>query len=379
MKNIKYILVTHVSVVDGKDIAGPAHTIRKFLESKKYKYIFIRHSITGAQQTFIEKPGDTTQEKVIINSAGSEIINRIREGFITIKEVLSNREKQEYIVYLGVDPLNCLWGYLLKKLGIIKFLILFSADYCTKRYENKLLNQIYFAIDSLCARNADLVLAVSQRILDVRLKSSINPKKLFLLPNSPALSPIVKYRQKKVKPTDIIMVGLLAGDIDHSYIFKAFKNLMKKIPDINLTIIGSGNGMTLLKKTVQDLKLGKNINFLAPMSHDKLFQVISGYGIGLALYSDDDPCRYYCDSMKARDYLAMGLPVILSGDFGTATEIQKFKAGIIINSVQEELEHAIEKLVFNIELYKKYRDNAIKLASKYDNDRILDKLIKIII
>ena len=131
-----------------------------------------------------------------------------------------------------------------------------------------------------------------------------------------------------------------------------------------------------LKKEIERLGLTQNVFLVGSKTHDEVFKILSSQGIGIAMYTDDAPWSYYSDSMKARDYLALGLPVIISGNIGTADEIKNEKAVILIKNEKEDLVKAIERLLKDSTYYEELRENALRLARENDIEKILDKALR---
>ena len=130
------------------------------------------------------------------------------------------------------------------------------------------------------------------------------------------------------------------------------------------------------KDLVNKKRLKNNVILLGRKSHEEVFKIISEHGVGIALYTDDAPWSYYSDSMKARDYLALGLPVIISGNLGTTQEIKDGNAGIVIKRRKDDIVRAVESLVTDRVLYNNLRENALRLAKENDIDNILNKTLK---
>ena len=376
MKKISYCIVSHTVISKNNiDNAGPAHTISYYLEKQQQPFLFIRHSIYLEGVTLvtyfdgISKKEEVIPYKVIFGEIGA----RIWEGWLTFK-LISRFLDKDQPVYIGVDPLNTVWGLLLKKLRRVKMLIAFSPDYTKSRYSNAFLNMLYHFLDKLTVRNADLVLAVSNRILDIRRSDGISDNKLIWLPNSPSIARTRHLVSKVVNPFKLIVVSTRKSVDEFTMLLNAIGNLSKEFPGIKLTFVCLPIMEKELKALVKKRRLDHNITFLGAMSHDKLFRTIADYGIGIAFYINSYPGEYYIDSMKARDYLALGLPVIISGDNGTAEDIEKNKAGLHINANEKELVKAIRELIVNKQLYSEFRVNALKLAKVRDSERVLDEL-----
>lgn len=376
MKKINYCIVTHIVInKSNSEISGPAHTIAYFLEKRQQPFIFIRHSIYSEGATLVtyfdgkSKRDEIFKRKKLLGELGK----RLWEGWITLKLLFRFSDKKSYI-YIGVDPLNALWGLLLKQFGKIKILIVFTVDYAKERYENTLHNKIYHFLDRLSSSNSDLTLAVSNRILDLRRRQGIPEDKLIWLPNSPTSSRTKHLISKTANPYNLILVSTELSVETFITLLNVVKKLSESFSRVKLTIICLPVVEEKLKVTVEKLGLFSHVVFLGTMSHDKLFETIANNGIGIAFYANNNPWEYYIDSMKTRDYLALGLPVIISGDNGTAEDIEKNNAGIRIEVSKKELEQAIRVLFIDKKLYSRLRVNALVLAHKRDSEKILNKL-----
>lgn len=368
MKN-KFVIVTHAVLSEAEDIAGPAHTIVSYLNKKEAEVLFIRHSLFGNGVTLI-----TNKNKINLRiDPGfryNEIFQRLIEGFRTIRIFFSVFKNQKP-VYIGVDPLNSIWGVILKKMGRIKILITFTVDYSDKRYKNAIMNSLYHFIDRMTVKNSDYLWSVSKRILDLRLRQGVKKNKLFYIPNSPPFSQIKPLVKKNPNQHKLVTISTISKAVDFVIVLDAISELKKEMK-IRLTIIGAGPGLENLKKEVKKRELSKEIVFLGPKTHEEVFEILSRHGIGIALYTDEAPWSFYSDSMKARDYLALGLPVVISGDIGTAHEINEKRAGIVIKRKKEELVAALKKLIEDKNYFNSLRKNALELAEKNDVEKILN-------
>lgn len=377
MKN-KFVVVTHAVLSDTKDIAGPAHNIVSYLVRQKADYLFIRHALNEDNKTLISSGNSTKKTdnfKVDSHFKFGELGNRIIEGIRTIR-IVSNSTKSTKPIYIGIDPLNSLWGLILKKMGKVSMLISFTVDYSPQRFENKILNKIYHLIDRITLRFSDKAWVVSERIYDLRTKQGKNPSDITVVPNAPSNREVERLVKKQTNPFNLITIGTITRAVDFGLIIDSVGEIYKKFPKIKLTIIGQGNGMDDLKKEIEKRKLSKNIFLTGSKTHGEVFKILSDQGIGIAMYTDNASWSYYSDSMKARDYLALGLPVIISGNIGTAEEIKNNNAGILIKREKNQLVNSIEKLITDKGYYDELRRNALKLARDCDTEKILDKALE---
>ena len=116
-----------------------------------------------------------------------------------------------------------------------------------------------------------------------------------------------------------------------------------------------------------------HVTFIGPMSHKELLKLLSKAAIGLALYNDMRSWAYFSDSMKARDFLACGLPVLITKNTSTADDIKRANAGFVVEANEKQLTHAIDNMFSDKGLYLGFRKNALDLAKEHDIIRHLDK------
>ena len=222
-------------------------------------------------------------------------------------------------------------------------------------------------------KKADEVWNVSTRITNLRKKQGVPETKNFFVPNSPVFNKIKRLNIGKINKHELVFVTTSAQSTDFSVIFQAVKKLSSKYPDIMLRVIGLDNWEDQFEEEVTRLGMNKNVIFSGRMPHVSLLKIFCKAAVGLALYTNKFSWTYYSDSMKARDYLACGLPVIMTDISSTAQDIRKANAGFVIKLDSNELFKAIDRLFADVKYYSLLRNNAVKLAEKYDIYRILDK------
>lgn len=341
MKQTKILLVSHVYYTNSGPVYGPVDVLKNYFDNKDREYKSINYPLDSKSPLIIKSIFET--------------LNTIYNGM-----------KYKPGLFIGIDPLNALAGIILKKVGFTKKTIFYCVDYTPTRFNNKLINSIYLWIDKTCAINSDEVWNVSNRIVNLRREQRVAENKIKYLPNSPRFSDCIRMQEKDIKNNQIVMVIGQTHNPIVDLVLKSFANLSKKIPNLKLKIIGSG------KKRIQ-----KNVEYLGQLENMELLKVVSKSRIALAIYtfSKDYSWVYYGDSKKAREYLACGVPVIITDVVGTSDDIKKYNAGIVVKAEEIELTNAIEKLILNRSFWKKTRDNAIKLGRDFDIDTLLNKLI----
>lgn len=370
---MKYIIAAHVKFNEGgPETFGPAHNINDFLQEKNKKVIFIKHCIEGIHPSKLENAGK-------ISNIDCRFYNR--NQFLRYWErvrinIARARNLKTKPIYIGVDPINGLAGVLLKRNKLVKEFIYFSADYADRRFANFFLNSIYHLIDRLCLKRADQIWAVSSRIVKKRTSQGVEPARNHLLPNSPDFGSI--KRRLFDGNHNLIVVSHLSKSLNLAPVFRVIKALAGKFPDIKLLIVGSGPEQNNFLKQAKKMGIGKNVDFMGQKAHAEVMDLLSRSFIGIALYTKDNDWNRYGDSMKAREYVGCGLPVIINDIPSTADDIAEYSAGLVLSAVSSQrIVEFVSKCINDKKFYLNLRKNALKLGKAFDKKAILEKLLRL--
>ena len=265
-------------------------------------------------------------------------------------------------LFIGVDPLNALSGVILKKLGIVRYLVYYTTDFSERRFKNYLLNKLYFAIDKICMLSADQTWNVSSRITALRKSQGLSDKKNLFIPNVPSTDYIAFLEKPKSKFT-LVTLGVIDSQLDNFGIIDAVKELIPRYPQIKLKIIGSGPLENEYKEYVSKHGVTENVLFLGSLNHNDALREIATSGIGLALYNGKWGFNYFGDSMKCREFFCYGLPVLTTDSHSTVDDIKKYDAGIVVACCTKDYVSGIIRLFEN---YERYSTDSYKLAGKYN-------------
>lgn len=372
------VIATHAVFMNNRDIYGPPHAVSLFLNKKKINHIFIKHrlDIDGFSRVEYHKNGE------LINVVEQGCLKRkmfflqyFYEMALTMKIVF--KESEYCDTFIGVDCLNAFVGNVLKLLGKTKKTIYFSADFALKRFKNPVMNTLYNQLDKLAMFWSDQTWSVSRRIVAYRKKNGLSDKKNKIFPNAPFFDGVKRLPLEKINKHDLVIVSAISKGIAFDLLIDVLAEIKNKIKDVRLIVIGSGPEEKKVKEYVAKKKLQKEVVFLGALSHEKMFGVLVQCGIGIALYSDADPnhFRYFSDPMKVRDYLASGLPVIISGNAGIGTELEEKKVGVVVKLEKAIVMNALLKMIVNGKMYSQMRKNAISLAKEYDTYKLLDRYL----
>jgi glycosyltransferase involved in cell wall biosynthesis len=81
----------------------------------------------------------------------------------------------------------------------------------------------------------------------------------------------------------------------------------------------------------------------------------------------------YSDPHKVKVYIEAGVPVVMTRVSAMAGELERRRAGLVVNCSRAEIESAISDLLQSPSLWKELRDNVLKMAKDYDYRALYNK------
>lgn len=376
LKNSSFVIVSHVYAT------GPAFRLEEYLQKRVKNLVFIGHpfSYTKDARSFLRvyKNGKLTKETKFVDWKGSELSFYFKDVFLTLWWVLKFSSKVDYFV--GVDNLNAFSGFILRLIGKVRHLVFYTIDYVPNRFENKVLNFVYHYLDRFAVRKSDKVWNLSSIMVDEREKRGVSSR----YENKQIVVPIGTDISKKLLPFDqidkykIVFMGTLREGQGVDLLINAMPQIIKRVPKAHLLIIGGGPLENEFKKIVKIKKLIKYVKFTGFIREfSDVESFLEDGAIAVAPYVDDNKTyTRYTDPGKPKDYLASGIPVVITKVPQVAYEIEKNKCGIAINDDKKELTDALIALLTNNKMLYEFRKNAIEMAKKYTWNKIFDKAFR---
>ncbi|HEX7042062.1 MAG TPA: glycosyltransferase [Patescibacteria group bacterium] len=376
IKNKRFCLITHFYTT------GTASRVEEYLIRKKVKSIlFIGHSFSYRQDTrsFLKKyeKGKLVEDNKHVVWRGPDLIFYLRDVFLTLYWTYKEPKFDAIICW---DSLNAFTGVLLKLLGKTKKLVFYTIDYVPDRFSNSVLNTIYHWFDRFALRNCDLVWNLSSAMTDARETKGV--KQIYRKKQMEVPFAIEKYYSplpvNKIDRYRIVFASHLRPRTGIETLINVMPQIVKRIPYANLLVIGTGPLEKDLRKKVKNMKLNKHIRFTGYIEkYSDVEDLFLKSAIGVAPYTDDAKTfTRYADPGKPKDYLACGLPVVITKVPPVAYKIDKFKCGIAVEDDKEEIAAAIISLLTNRKKLVEYRKNAYKFAQKFSTDKVYTKAFK---
>lgn len=388
----KVIIASYTHIVNGvyTTIGGPALTVKNYLLANKIKCLAciwqpvpISDTLSTIEEVFEEGKEVIKRKFYVINWPFGRkkaisfiyILLKFRDIISTLYFAL--RLKGRFDIFIGVESLNAIVGILLRRLRLVRTVIYYNLDYAEVRFENRVLNYIFHALDIFSVRHADYTWNLAEGIIAARskrdsLKKEIRPP--LLVPIGIDLSAIRPLNIEQIERKTIVYLGILAPMQGVQLIFEALPEILKSMPDAKLIVIGSGQLEEALKRLVAKNNLVKHVTFTGIITNEEVNSILCSCALGIAPYfPDPNSAMRGSDPTKPKMYLACGLPVIITRVPPIASLIEENKAGLIIGYSKEELANAVLRLLKDEKLYLEYRKNALEIAKQFDCTNIMNK------
>lgn len=225
--------------------------------------------------------------------------------------------------------------------------------------------KIYRWIESHFIKNVDLTIVVSEAIADW-YESRYSIKRPVVVLNAPkryALSKGHDYFRKKYNiPTDVKIIlyqGMFAKGRGIELILDAVRMRDK----INFAVVFMGYGA--LQSTIDAAALSCRGIYVHPaVPSDELLNYTRCADFGISLIERTCLSYYYCMPNKLFEFMAAGLPVIVSNMQEMSKLVRENKVGIVVLENNVDSLNAAIDLIF-AEESKDLRDRVIQTANSY--------------
>ncbi len=183
---------------------------------------------------------------------------------------------------------------------------------------------------------------VASRTLQTQMWGmGVPPQRIFYVPNCPSATLLSRRRQvreaDKAKVREALGVGdaplamyvghiTLGDDLDLALF--ALKQVLERIPEARLAIVGAGDGLARLKSLAADLALERAVTFAGWIDHQDIPAYLAAADVAIYPYRDTLINRAKC-SIKILEYMAMGKAIVTSRVGQNLEYIEHERSGIL--------------------------------------------------
>jgi len=301
---------------------------------------------------------------------------------------------KKYDICISISITHALAATLLKKIDVIKYNIFHLTDYYVAENKrdglaNVFIDNLYKRLLKWVIKNCDALWVISPNVLKAPYLHSIlqkTKKTVYAFEiiagcddlDSAFISQLELNREKSWF-RNIAFLGTLNPHEGLELILKILPDIIKMIPDVSVRIIGSGPEEDNLKSIVKAKGVGKNVIFYGcVVDRNEIYRLLSNCAIGLAIYkplSQFWVSQYVCPA-KIKEYIAVGLPVVITKGPYFVKAIKKSTAGFVVDYDSKQLFKVLIDFFKNKKIISQYRKNAFGLAEKYKYQLVMDKAME---
>lgn len=372
MANNSYIICAH------KYVSQPDDFLREYLIERGYEAIHICHSFADApdRKSFLIERGKTTYSRDFKHLP--ELFLYAKELVYTVKFAFNTKKKWD--TYIGMDGLCVFFGLVLRLFGKTKKVIYWVIDFVPEnRFDSKFKELVYRVVNTIGYRLADEVWDLSPRMIEAREKYwGLSPKVYKgwrLVPFGVRLDRVQPQDYSTVEKHSIVFMGHLLEKQGVQFIIKALPTLKGEYPDVLFKIVGDGPYKPSLESLAKDLGVYDSCKFYGKVpNHDEMLSIVANSCVSVAPYVKElDTWTYFADPGKVKEYLATGVPVLLTDLPWNAHDIEDYGCGEIITLTNENIVTGLLSL-FDEAKNRKMREKAIEYSKRFDYTSIFDSL-----
>ena len=223
---------------------------------------------------------------------------------------------------------------------------------------------IYTLLYALCSRKFDHIIGVSNQVFnEAKYKNYINKKYTTIYNCIDLENIILKSKEKYDKKYDLFFIGRITEQKNPLKLITIVEELHKDYKNIKVVIIGNGDLMDKLKKSIKEKGLEKNIDIVGYQENP--YRIIKNSRIGLM------PSKWEGFGLTAVESLALGKPVLNTFNGGLG-EIFKYDKDFSLTCSN------IKKLLNNKDEYDKLSKKSIQISKEFTNKDKFKKEIELI-
>jgi len=229
--------------------------------------------------------------------------------------------------------------------------------------ESSIFAKLYFKaasyLEYAAVKKSDKVFAVSSYLKNKYRKWN---KNTFYTPNGADVDYIAKIKPRSVssRPT-ITYFGSFDRWRGVDILVNAFKRVGKKY-NVRLLLLGGGKEENSIREMCRG---SKNVHISGFIKHRNAIALCKASQVLVIPYRKS-PILYKTMPIKTFEYVACGVPIIVTDTGEHADIIKRLGVGVVVKPGATSLAKGVDKLLNNTKFYRKIKNNCIKNRQKVD-------------
>ncbi|WP_436935611.1 glycosyltransferase family 4 protein [Halovenus marina] len=174
--------------------------------------------------------------------------------------------------------------------------------------------------------------------------------------------------------TDDPYVVIYTGNIGHAQDLGICVDALASLPEsVQLRLVGGGDAVADLKRRATEQGVRDRVEFVDPVPHEQIPDLLSDAHVGVAPLKDDDELSYAMPT-KVYEYLGCALPVVATGNGELDRFLEESGGGILAENDPESVAASIERLQTDPDLRAETgRRGHEYVRDRYDRNAIADR------
>jgi glycosyltransferase involved in cell wall biosynthesis len=356
---------------------GPAQALRDYLAGMGARVCFVAHPLL---------PEDGRTHEVRTVAAGRAWTKKRRtplrpplsfalDPFVPIRMPRAD-------VWFGFTPVACARGLVERRLGRTTRVVLWSVDFTPDRFgRGSPVTRLYDSLDGIACRRADARVELSEAARDARasrlgLAAGVTP--VHVVPMGAWLERVPQVPDDGFSGRRAVFLGHLTARQGVELLVDALALLRARGSELVLDVVGGGERLPELKERARAAGVEDAVRFrgFVPDLRD-VERLLAEASVAVAPYAPDGRTfTRYADPGKLKNYLAAGLPIVMTDVPPNARELAAEAGAELVAYEAAALADALEAALASPDRWRERRAAALAYVRRFDWPELLGGLMR---
>jgi len=248
-------------------------------------------------------------------------------------------------------------------------------------------------LEKFCCKRATRIITVSEGLADILSKETGIEKELIKA--APNAVDYEKFKPEKIKSEQfrrkynlsrkkvVFFVGILRKWAGVQFLIKAFPEVLEKVPNSQLLIVGDGGDRKYLENLAREVDINEQTIFTGPVPYEDVPSLINLADVCVAPFPSSKVTdqRKLISPHKVLEYMCIGKPVVASRVGGMERYVKDGKSGLLFEPENvKDLADKIIILLGNKNLRETFGEQGKRLVMQEHTwektARIIEKTLK---
>lgn len=286
-------------------------------------------------------------------------------------------DRQHRPLCIGIGPWGTLTGLMLRKFGLVAFVVYRDRDYEPGLMADRLRRWYTERTERFALKRADVVISQGRLLAELRHRQT--GRQVHNIRTGVDWDRFAQADGRDPGSKTLAYVGNLVPWSGVGMAIEALPTVLASVPNARLLVIGTGLPAyeRRLKDRVAELALDDSVTFVGRRAPGAIPQLLAQARVGLANSEPVDFRKYACP-LKVLEYMASGLPVIAT----TATEaeavVEDYQCGVAVPYAVASLAQAAIRLLSDDDLCERLGVNGRQASRNMTWEKQVSQEMRII-